>query len=90
MKRKTQLDQGGLDVPRGNQTVWFGDRVVCLASNVSEEPTTLKEALTVPEAEESHGQESIKSNEVWTLTDLPQGSGKQVGLQTENRDSHTV
>ena len=42
------------------------------------EPTTLKEALTAPEAGEwrkamEKELESLKSNEVWTLTDLPQG-----------------
>ena len=31
---------------------WFGDRVVYLVADVSEEPTTLKEALTAPEAGE--------------------------------------
>ena len=53
---------------------WFGDRVVYLAADVSEEPTTLKVALTAPEAGEwrrtmEKELESLKSSEVWTLTD---------------------
>jgi hypothetical protein len=79
---------------------WFGDRVVYLAADVSEEPKTLQEALTAPEAGEwrramERELESLKSNEVWSLTDLPQGKKivGQVGLQRENRGgwiSHTV
>jgi len=54
---------------------WFGNWAACLAS---EEPTTLKEAVTAPEAAEwrramEKELDSLKSNEVWTLTDLPQG-----------------
>lgn len=54
---------------------WFGDRVVCLFADVLDEPTNLKDALSAAEAGEwrramENELESLKSNEVWTLTDL--------------------
>ena len=63
---------------------WF---VVCLASRVLEEPTTPEEALSTPEAGEwrratEKELESLKSNEVWTLTDLPEAGLWQLLLES--------
>ena len=75
-------DGGEQPVPRRSERLtrepdWLGDRVVYLTANVSEEPATLTEALNAPEAGEwrramEKELESHKSNEVWTLTYLPQ------------------
>lgn len=71
---------------------WFGDRVVCLATDSESEPSNFKDAMMSPEAGEwkkamQREMSSLHSNKVWDLVKPPPGR-KVIGSRWVYKRKH--